>query len=337
MSRANIVQDDANANLCEHCVAKFWREDIIVAKFWRGGDASCGTSRSSKTNIINSTMDRPLTASRRRYNHDGRSRSRSRERGDHYRGGGGRGDRGPLLLLRERSRDRSDRGHTNANANANDGPPPPTNEYYGPRRMSREEECHYYGRRVSDHRDDGRWDTNRGNQQQQQLQQRHLGDSFGDRRMMKNDDDGRGGRRESFGERDEFALHGGGGGGHNTHRHHQHGGGSGSGRGGGGHQQRQARTDAPSHLPVRHHYQINPNAKLDEQLQNLSEPTPPNEDPRGNDPMKRITAKAKNRGNGMNTESFDPASTLVRPDLRVWVGSKDKDQFDKPLKHDDGM
>jgi len=160
--------------------------------------------------------------------------------------------------------------------------------------------------------------------------------------MNENDGGGWGGRRDSFGERDEFARHGGGGGGgHNTHRHHQCGSGSG-GSGGGGHhhhhhrQQHQARTDAPSHLPVRHHYQINPNAKLDEQLQNLSEPTPPNEDPRGNDPMKRITAKAKNRGNGMNTESFDPASTLVRPDLRVWVGSKDKDQFDKPLKHDDG-
>ncbi|KAL7432383.1 hypothetical protein ACHAXH_004874 [Discostella pseudostelligera] len=265
-------------------------------------------------------MDRPLTAGRR-YNHDGRSRSRSRERhrGDHSRDGGGRGYRGPL---RERSRDR-DRGH----ASANDGP----------RRMSRED-----GRRVNN-RDGDRWDEGRGNHQQQQ--QRHRGDSSEDnsnRRMMnENDGGGWGGRQDSFGERDEFARHGGGGGGHNTHRHHQRGSGSG-GSGGGGHhhhhhhrQQHQARTDAPSHLPVRHHYQINPNAKLDENLQTISEPTPPNEDPRGNDPMKRITAKAKNRGNGMNTESFDPASTLVRPDLRVWVGSKEKDQFDKPLKHDD--
>jgi hypothetical protein len=60
------------------------------------------------------------------------------------------------------------------------------------------------------------------------------------------------------------------------------------------------------------------------------------EDPRGSDPTKRITKKAKGRGNGRNTESFDPADTLVRPDLRVWVGSKEKKEFDKRLKHDDG-
>jgi hypothetical protein len=27
----------------------------------------------------------------------------------------------------------------------------------------------------------------------------------------------------------------------------------------------------------------------------------------------------------------------VRPDLRVWVGSKEKKEFDKRLKHDDGQ
>jgi hypothetical protein len=60
------------------------------------------------------------------------------------------------------------------------------------------------------------------------------------------------------------------------------------------------------------------------------------EDPRGSDPTQRLTKKAKGRGNGRNTESFDPADTLVRPDVRVWVGSKEKKEFDKKLKHDDG-
>ena len=27
----------------------------------------------------------------------------------------------------------------------------------------------------------------------------------------------------------------------------------------------------------------------------------------------------------------------MRPDLRVWVGSKEKKEFDKRLKHDDGQ
>jgi len=66
--------------------------------------------------------------------------------------------------------------------------------------------------------------------------------------------------------------------------------------------------------------------KIDEKLSNLSI-----KDPRGNDPNKRITSKGK----GRNTESFDPQSTIVRPDVRVWVGSRDKKSFDKPLKHDD--
>ena len=60
-----------------------------------------------------------------------------------------------------------------------------------------------------------------------------------------------------------------------------------------------------------------------------------NDDPRGSDPTKRITKKASSRGNGRNTESFDPASTLVRPDLRVHVGSSRSSKFNRPLKHDD--
>lgn len=59
------------------------------------------------------------------------------------------------------------------------------------------------------------------------------------------------------------------------------------------------------------------------------------DDPRGNDPTQRITKKASSRGNGRNTESFDPASTLVRPDLRIHVGSNQTKVFDRPLKHDD--
>jgi len=60
-----------------------------------------------------------------------------------------------------------------------------------------------------------------------------------------------------------------------------------------------------------------------------------NDDPRGNDPTKRITKTAKRNGNGRNTESFDPASTLLRPDLRIWVGSNKDTTYTKPLKHDD--
>lgn len=59
------------------------------------------------------------------------------------------------------------------------------------------------------------------------------------------------------------------------------------------------------------------------------------DDPRGEDPTKRITKKASSRGNGRNTESFDPASTLVRPDLRILVGDGSAQKFTKPLKHDD--
>lgn len=87
----------------------------------------------------------------------------------------------------------------------------------------------------------------------------------------------------------------------------------------------------PSHRPIKHSYRINTSAPPDTNLPNTVK-----EDPRGSDPTKRITKKAKGRGNGRNTESFDPADTLVRPDLRVWVGSREKKVFDKRLKHDDG-
>lgn len=62
---------------------------------------------------------------------------------------------------------------------------------------------------------------------------------------------------------------------------------------------------------------------------------PLNDDPRGSDPTKRITKTAQRNGNGRNTESFDPASTLVRPAMRVMVGSNSDTKFSKPLKHDD--
>jgi hypothetical protein len=55
-------------------------------------------------------------------------------------------------------------------------------------------------------------------------------------------------------------------------------------------------------------------------------------DPRGDDPSKRI---AKKKRGGRNTESFDPKSTLVRPDLRVKIGSPALKSYPKTLKHDD--
>ena len=39
-------------------------------------------------------------------------------------------------------------------------------------------------------------------------------------------------------------------------------------------------------------------------------------------------------GKGQNTESFDPRSTIVRPDLRIIVGPN-TEVYNKPLKHDD--
>lgn len=55
-----------------------------------------------------------------------------------------------------------------------------------------------------------------------------------------------------------------------------------------------------------------------------------NDDPRVKDNNKFVTIK----GGGRNTESFDPASTLVRPDMRVLVGPK-REVLNKKLKHDD--
>ena len=43
---------------------------------------------------------------------------------------------------------------------------------------------------------------------------------------------------------------------------------------------------------------------------------------------------AKVRGGGRNTESFDPKSTFVRPDLRIIVGPN-RPVLNKTLKHDD--
>jgi hypothetical protein len=54
------------------------------------------------------------------------------------------------------------------------------------------------------------------------------------------------------------------------------------------------------------------------------------DDPRNRDGRKL----QKMRGKGMNTESFDPNDTIVRPDLRVLIGPN-KPVFDRKLKHDD--
>jgi hypothetical protein len=43
---------------------------------------------------------------------------------------------------------------------------------------------------------------------------------------------------------------------------------------------------------------------------------------------------AKARGGGRNTESFDPKSTLVRPDMRIIVGPN-RECLDRKIKHDD--
>lgn len=63
--------------------------------------------------------------------------------------------------------------------------------------------------------------------------------------------------------------------------------------------------------------------------------TPLNDDPRSSNPKHRITKSAQRNGAGRNTESFNPESTLVRPDLRVHVGSSHASKFTKKLKHDD--
>eukprot|EP00934_Nitzschia_sp_Nitz4_P005413 Nitzschia sp. Nitz4//scaffold351_size16537//10630//12028//NITZ4_008853-RA/size16537-augustus-gene-0.1-mRNA-1//1//CDS//3329548887//5403//frame0 len=100
-----------------------------------------------------------------------------------------------------------------------------------------------------------------------------------------------------------------------------------------GHRRDDRRNDG-RHPPVKHQSRPIPEYHVvdtpkDNRLGDLQD------DPRGEDPTRRITKKASSRGNGRNTESFDPASTLVRPDLRVWVSSSKASCLEKPLKHDD--
>jgi len=100
------------------------------------------------------------------------------------------------------------------------------------------------------------------------------------------------------------------------------------GGGGGNQHQHQQRKPAPPKTKKLPEYRV-ANQEPDAKLGDLQD------DPRGPDPTKRITKKASHRGNGRNTESFDPASTLVRPDLRIHVGSNRSKVFNRPLKHDD--
>jgi len=71
--------------------------------------------------------------------------------------------------------------------------------------------------------------------------------------------------------------------------------------------------------------------------ENRTDPNLPrlNDDPRSSDPSKRISSKALHKQKGRNTESFRAESTFVRPDLRVQIGSKNKEKYNKKLKHDD--
>jgi len=59
-------------------------------------------------------------------------------------------------------------------------------------------------------------------------------------------------------------------------------------------------------------------------------------DPRLSEPLGKAQKAALGaKGlSGMNTESFDPASTLVRPQMRIQVGPK-AERYDRPVKHDD--
>jgi hypothetical protein len=57
-----------------------------------------------------------------------------------------------------------------------------------------------------------------------------------------------------------------------------------------------------------------------------------NDDPRVD--TRRHEKIAKTRGGGRNTESFDPASTLVRPDMRIVFGPN-KPEFGRSHSHDD--
>ena len=53
------------------------------------------------------------------------------------------------------------------------------------------------------------------------------------------------------------------------------------------------------------------------------------DDPRGTD-----KTRIRTKGAGRNSVSFDPKSTLVRPEMRVIVGPN-REVLNKPVKHDD--
>lgn len=57
-----------------------------------------------------------------------------------------------------------------------------------------------------------------------------------------------------------------------------------------------------------------------------------NDDPRG---FGRAGVDFRYYGTRRNTHSVDPNDTLVRPDMRVHVGSPHVTKFSKRLKHDD--
>ena len=58
------------------------------------------------------------------------------------------------------------------------------------------------------------------------------------------------------------------------------------------------------------------------------------DDPRISDTVDRRSKALAKKGKGMNTESFDPASTLVRPEMRIVIGPN-RTTYGRKLKHDD--
>ena len=63
----------------------------------------------------------------------------------------------------------------------------------------------------------------------------------------------------------------------------------------------------------------------------------PDEDPRRRGEWGKAQKAAASIGGqtGRNTESFDPASTLVRPQMRIIVGPNDRPVYGAKVKHDD--
>ena len=59
-----------------------------------------------------------------------------------------------------------------------------------------------------------------------------------------------------------------------------------------------------------------------------------NDDPRGAQGYSFADSRF-NRKSGINTASFDPRSTLCRPEMRIKFGSGTKREYGRPLKHDD--